>query len=505
MTKSIVAVTACAAGIAHTYMAAESIEKAAKKMGYQVKVETNGAIGAENVLTNEDIENADLVLIAADIKIDPIRFAGKRLYVTKSIPAIEDAEELIKRACNEAEVFAQKGSKVGKIQIGNDKEKVNFFTHIMSGISYMVPMVIAAGLILTIANLYAFQRDDLGRIVNWGFDTKTEIGLLMSHLFQVGQVGFKLMIPLFAGFVANSIADKPAIAPAMIGAYIANDAELLGADAGGGFISAIVVAFIVGYFVKLLKKIKWPKILMPIVPIMIIPFIATLVISLIVFYIIGQPIAAGMDAMYNGLTWLNDTYSSAPIIIGAICGAMIGFDLGGPVNKTALVFGTAIFTDTLAKYGIDGANFVPGTATQAAISVAPLGVWLATRLFKKKFSKDEKIAASAAFGMGMVGVTEGAIPFVAADPVRMITANIAGSAVAGGLVAAAGCKFYGGIGSPLGTFIGYIEQPIPFITWIVCVLAGIVVTASIIGFTRRNVESEITEEMEGVLNEQRSI
>lgn len=495
MTKNIVAVTACAAGIAHTYMAAESLERAGKAKDYNIKVETNGAIGAENVLTHEDIEQADLVIIAADIKIDLIRFTGKPVYVTKSIPAIEDAAGLIEKAFTEAQVFGKKGSKVGKIQIGNDKEKVGFFTHVMSGISYMVPMVIAAGLILTIANLYAFQKDDLGRIVNWGFDTSDSMGLLMSRLFAVGQVGFKLMIPLFAGFVANSIADKPAIAPAMIGAYIANDAELLGAKAGGGFIAAIAVAFIVGYMVKVLKKIKWPRILAPIVPIMIIPFIATLIISLLVFYVIGQPIAAGMDGMYNGLTWLNDNYSSAPIIIGVIVGGMIGFDLGGPVNKTALIFGTAIFTDTLAKNGIQGANFVPQTATQAAISVAPLGVWLATILFKKKFSKDEKVAATAAFGMGMVGVTEGAIPFVAADPVRMIIASVSGSAVAGGLAAATGCKFFGGIGSPLGTFIGYIEQPVPFITWILCVLSGVLVTALIIGFTRKPIMLEIEEEV----------
>ncbi|MGY3745712.1 PTS fructose transporter subunit IIC [Vagococcus salmoninarum] len=487
MTKKIVAVTACAAGIAHTYMAAESLERAGKAKGYEIKVETNGSIGAENVLTDQDIEEADLVIVAADIRVDPMRFNGKRLWVVKSNDAIGDSPGLIEQALAEAKVFGEKGTKVGKVQIGNDKEKVNFFTHIMSGISYMIPMVIAAGLILTIANLYAFQRDDLGRIVEWGFDTATPMGQLMSNLFQVGQVGFKLMIPLFAGFVANSIADKPAIAPAMIGAYIANDAELLGAEAGGGFLAAIAVGFFVGYMVKGLKKIKWPKIVMPIVPIMIIPTIATLVVSLVVFYVIGQPMAAGMDALYKGLTTLNENYTGAPVIIGVICGAMIGFDLGGPINKTALIFGTAVFTDTLTKYGIEGANFVPQTATQAAISVAPLGVWLASIMFKNKFSKDEKVAATAAFGMGMVGVTEGAIPFVASDPVRMIFANVIGSAVAGGLVSATGTKFYGGIGSPLGTFIGYIEQPIPFITWILCVCAGVLTTAMLIGALKRPV------------------
>ncbi|MFT8761712.1 MAG: fructose PTS transporter subunit IIB, partial [Lacticaseibacillus paracasei] len=313
MERKIVAVTACAAGIAHTYMAAESLEQAAKKMGYEIKVETNGAIGAENVLTIKDIEQADVVIVASDIKIDPIRFTGKRLFVTKSQQAIEDSEALINQALEEAQVFGKKGAKVGKVQIGNDKEKVNFFTHIMSCISYMVPMVIAAGLILTIANLYAFQKDDLGRIVKWGFDNKTQMGFLMAKLFYVGQIGFKLMIPLFAGFVANSIADKPAIAPAMIGAYLVNDPEFLNTKAGGGFIGAIVVAFLAGYMVKGLKKIKWPKLLVPIVPIMIIPFIATAVITLIVLYIIGNPIAIGMDAMYKGLTDLNNNYTGAPI------------------------------------------------------------------------------------------------------------------------------------------------------------------------------------------------
>lgn len=494
MAKKIVAVTACAAGIAHTYMAAESIEKAAKAKGYDVKVETDGAIGAENKLTAEDIESADLVIVAADIKIDPIRFTGKRLFVTDSNDAINDGKALIEKAEEQATVFGKKGGKVGKIQIGSNKEKTTFFTHVMSGISYMLPMVIAAGLILTIANLYAFQKDDMGRIVKWGFDTHTQMGMLMSNLFQVGQVGFKLMIPLFAGFVANSIADKPAIAPAMIGAYISNDQELLHAKAGGGFIAALLVAFIVGYFVLLLKKIKWPKILQPIVPIMIIPFIATLFISLVVFYVIGQPIASGMDGLYSWLNWINAHSASAPIILGAVIGAMIGFDLGGPVNKTALIFGTAIFTDTMTKYGIQKANFVPGTAAQAAISVAPLGVWLASVIWKKKFSQDEKTAASAALGMGLVGVTEGAIPFVAADPIRMIIANVTGSAVAGGLVAATGCKFYGGIGSPLGTFIGYIEQPIPFVTWIACTCTGIAVTAVIIGMTRSNAVIEAAKE-----------
>lgn len=499
MNKRIVAVTACAAGIAHTYMAAESLEKAAKKTGYKIKVETQGSIGAENVLTEKDIETADVVIIAADINIDLMRFSGKRILSVKSIDAIKAPEALIKRAYDEAKVFGAKGTKVGKVTLG--KTENNFVKHIMSGISYMTPMVIASGILLAIANIFAFQANELGQIVNWGFDKTTQMGFFMSKLFEVGQIGFKLMIPLFAAFVANSIADKPAIAPAMIGAYLVNDATYLGTQTGGGFLGAILVAFIVGYLVKGLKKIKWPKILQPLLAIMIIPLIATFAIMVIVTYLIGTPIAGLMDSLYSGLTTLNETFAGAPFIIGAIIGGMIGFDFGGPVNKTALIFGTAVYTDTVAKFGIANANFVPQTATQAAISVAPLGIWLASVLFKNKFTKNEKISASSAFGMGMVGVTEGAIPFAASNPVQMITASVAGSALAGGLASITGCKFYGGIGSPLGAVIGYIEQPVPFITWILCIFAGILVTALIIGFWRKPVCEEEEEYIEVEPNE----
>lgn len=488
MSKHIVAITACAAGIAHTYMAAEALEQAGKKRGDSVRVETQGSIGAENVLTQEEIKAADVVIIAADIDIDCSRFAGKRLLKAKSIEAIKDGNALLERALQEAVLYGEKGSKAGNVTLGKTDNQI--IKHIMSGISYMVPMVIAAGLLLAIANVFAFQKDDLGRIVNWGFDTKTAMGYFMQKLFMVGQVGFKLMIPLFAGFVAKSIADKPAIAPAMIGAYIANDPEFLGTKTGGGFLSAILVAFVVGYFVKGMKKIPWPKILQPLTGIMIIPFISTFFIMVVVLFLIGQPIAFAMDALYSGLTSLNNQYAAAPFIIGAIVGGMIGFDFGGPINKTALIFGTAVFTDTMTKYGIQGANFVPGTACQAAISVAPLGIWLASIIFRNKFTRTEKISATSAFGMGMVGVTEGAIPFAAAHPLQMIVASVSGSALAGGLVALTNCKFYGGIGSPLGTFIGYIEQPIPFVTWILCVFAGILVTALIIGFWRKPVVEE---------------
>ncbi|WP_094751373.1 PTS fructose transporter subunit IIC [Psychromonas sp. CD1] len=501
MSYTIVAITACATGIAHTYMAAEAFEIAAEDNAFKIKVETQGSIGAENILTEDDILNADVVIIASDIDIDLTRFVGKKLYQTRPKMAIKDAMALVEIAIKEGVVYADEDSELSYISLGKTSEN-SFIKHIMSGISYMIPMVISAGLLLAIANIYAFQKDDLGHLVTWGFDKSDPIGNLMYHLFLVGKIGFTLMIPLFAGFVANSIASRPAIAPAMIGAYIANDPSFLGTDTGGGFLSAILVAFLVGYFVRYLKMLPWPKILKPLLPIMILPLLATLFITMVVFYLIGGPIASGMGALYEWLTWLTANYSSSTFIIGAIIGAMIGFDFGGPVNKTALIFGTAVFTDTVAKYGIEGANFVPATAAQAAISVAPLGIFLASILFKNKFTETEKVSANSAFGMGIVGVTEGAIPFAAANPIQMITASVIGSALAGGLVGIFNVKFYGGIGSPLGTFVGYIEQPIPFVTWLFCTLSGITVTALIIGFWRKPIvelnklktKQEISEE-----------
>ncbi|KEQ18464.1 PTS fructose transporter subunit IIC [Endozoicomonas numazuensis] len=494
MSKKVLAITGCAAGIAHTFMAAESLENAAKAMGYDVKVETHGTIGVENEFTSKEIQEADVIIIAADIDVSLDRFIDKKVMKTYVKAAIENPEGLIKQAFETAQKHSVKGETVGNVSLG--KTNNSAVKHLMSGISYMIPMCISAGLLLAIANIFAFSADDAGNLVNWGFDVETASGLFFSKLFALGQIGFKLMIPLFAGFTAYSIADRPAIAPAMIGAYIINDPAFLGTEAGAGFLGAIIVAFLAGYIVKYLKQIPWPKIIMPIVPIMVIPLLATFAVFVIVFYGIGHPIASVMTALYEGLNSLSNAYAAAPILIGALIGAMIGFDLGGPVNKIALIFGTAVFTDTVAKYGIQGANFVPGTAAQAAISVAPLGAWLATKLFKNSFSSDQTVMGNNAMAMGMVGITEGAIPFAASKPLVFIPANVIGSAVAGALVTAFGAKFYGGLGSPLGTFVGYIEQPMPFLPWIFSICVGVSVTACMIGFGLKQAQKKALKEAE---------
>lgn len=479
----IVGITSCPTGIAHTYMAAEALIKAAQEQGYSIKIEKQGSMGVEDLLTADEIANAETVVIAVNAHVDLSRFDGKRIFQTTASKAIQDAKAVINQAYANSTLHK---SNI-KIQIGSSGSGDGIVAHIMNGISYMIPMAIGAGLLLAVANIFAFQKNELGQIVNWGFNIDTSLGYFMSKLFRVGQVGFTLMIPVFAGFMANSIAGKPAMAPAMIGAYIANDGSYLGAKSGGGFLAAILVAIIVGYFVRWMSTWAWPKIFKPLLGIMIFPLIATLMIMMVVTYLLGTPIALFMNNMYEGLNHLTQVYAAFPVIIGALLGAMIGFDFGGPVNKTAYIFAGAVTADTIAQYGIQGANLVPNTAVQAAISVAPLGVWLASLLFKNKFTADEKITAGSAFGMGIVGVSEGALPFVAKNPLMMITASSIGSAVSGALTIATGCINYGGIGSPLGTIIGYVVQPVPVVTWVACTSTGILVTACIIGIWRKPV------------------
>lgn len=477
----VIGITSCPTGIAHTYMAAESLTAAAQEMGHSVKIEKQGSMGIEDKLTNEEIKNAEVIVIAVNANVDLTRFDGKKIYQTTASKAIADGKSIISKAYANATLHK---SNI-KIQIGSSGNGDSIVSHIMNGISFMVPMAIGAGLLLAIANIFAFQKNDLGQIVNWGFDMETHLGYFMGKLFNVGQIGFMLMIPIFAGFMANSIGGKPAMAPAMIGAYIANDGAYLGAKAGGGFLAAILVAIIVGYFVRWMSTLSWPKLFKPLLGIMVFPLLATLMIMIVVTYLLGTPVALLMNGMYEGLNYFTETYVAFPIFIGALLGAMIGFDFGGPVNKTAYIFAGAVSADTIAQYGIQNANLIPNTAVQAAISIAPLGVWLASLLFKNKFTEDEKITASSAFGMGIVGVSEGALPFVAKDPVIMIVASSIGSAISSALVIATGCINYGGIGSPLGTIVGYIVQPIPVVTWLFCTFTGIFVTACIIGFWRK--------------------
>ena len=495
MSKKIVGVTACAAGIAHTYMAQAALEKAAEELGYDVKIETQGTIGTENALNDQEIRDADVVIIAADVNVDKARFVNKRLVEVDNNSVIKDGQSIIENALTNAQPFSGKGVKVCvKMEIGTSGNKA--VRYLMSGLTDMIPVTIAAGLLLAIANAFAFQPDpNNADLVVWGF-SEDMMGQFLSKMFDLGKVGFTLMIPIFAAGVARAIGDKPAVAPAFIAAYIINDPTFLGTETGAGFLGAILVGFGVGYFVKLLKKIKYPDIIKPIVPILVIPMVATFVSFVVIHFLIGDPIANGMAVLYDVINDVTVRYEAAPIIYGAVLGGMMGVDMGGPINKTAMLVSSAIFVDTMAQFGPEAVNAIPQAATGAAIAVAPLGAGIATLLFKKYFTTEERALGSSALVMGMVGVTEGAIPFAASNP-KFIIANTLSSALAGATVAGMGIKFFGGVGSPLGAFLGYTTGPnFAWLYWIVLILLASFVNALLYRFIVRNRNVEVAEEIQ---------
>lgn len=505
--RTIVAITACAAGVAHTYMAAESLEKKAIELGYKIHVETQGTIGIENEIPTAMIAEADIVIIASDVKIDTSRFNGKRVYECGVNPAIKNPEGLIDDAYLKATVIGGKGTEKGFVVLGAVK-KQGILNHLMTGISWMLPITISAGLLMAMANLMAFQTEYMDNYGDYGENWVLGTRIYPQFLMNVGGLGFKLMIPFFSAFIAYSIADRPGIAAGLMAGWIINDNSMLDIhvqvspnsviEPGAGFIGAIITGVLSGYFVKGLKGISWPRFLRPIVPIMLIPIISVLVMTSLTKFVIGVPIANLVLSMFDGLSEIQEKFAGTQIVIAIILSAMIAFDLGGPFNKTALVFGTVVFYQTLAEAMSDGrtfwdANFVPGTATQAAIGVPPLGMWLSSLIFKNKYTRNERVMGYAAFGTGMVGITEGAIPFTAADPIRIIFANVCGSIVAGVGVTLTNAKFAAGLGSPLGTFLGYIKQDnFPFwpMAWILPIILGVIVTACIAGLLKRKITGE---------------
>lgn len=482
MGYNIVGITACAAGIAHTYMAAESLIQAGLQRGDTVHIETQGSIGAEDILTPEDIRLADVVIIAADVDVDLSRFQKKKVFKVKTINAMKDGCGVLAQAIQEGKVLENKEH----INMGKEKEASRqgdtLMTHIVSGLSYMGILCIVAGLLFAIASIFANHNDFL-----WTFDTNQTWGLYVKKLYEAAVAAFQLAIPLFAGFMAKSIADKPAVAPAMIGAYMANQPSFIGSHTGGGFFSALCIALIVGYFVKFVKGIAWPTIIAPMMSFLIIPFVTTLLILFLIVFVIGRPMAIGIHAIYQIFMEIQQQNIFAACLVGAILGGMMGYDFGGPINKIAMILALAIFADTINAYGVGKADFLPQTATQAAVSIAPLSIWLSSKLCKSRFTSQEIDFTKKAFYQGIMGVSEGAIPFAESKRYPIVFASVCGSAVAGGLVTLTGCKFYGGIGSVLGTFIGYVEQPIPYLTWILCLCAGILVSTTIL-LVKRNAE-----------------
>lgn len=413
----IVAVTSCPTGIAHTFMAAEGLEQAAKALGYDIRVETQGSVGAGTPLTPEEIERAVLVVIAADKEVERGRFAGKRVFATATKPAITAGEALIRQALAEAAIQA------GAAQSGAvaPEKKAGPYKHLMTGVSFMLPFVVAGGLLIALGfalgGIYAGDR--------------THAGTLAHALFTIGASGaFSLIVPVLAGYIAYSIADRPGIAPGMVGGVLA-------ANLGSGFLGGIAAGFIAGYATDFLNRaIRLPKNLAGLKPVLILPLLGTLITGLLMQYAVGTPVARALQALTG---WLQGMQGTSSVLLGLLLGGMMAIDMGGPINKASYAFATGLITSQI--YG-------PMAAAMAGGMTPPLALALACRLFKNRFTREELEAGNAAAVLGLAFVTEGAIPFAARDPLRVIPALAVGSGLAGAVSMLVGAELkvpHGGV------------------------------------------------------------
>ncbi|MGW2414123.1 fructose-specific PTS transporter subunit EIIC [Streptomyces tubercidicus] len=459
--------TACPTGIAHTYMAAEKLVQAARCLGHEIKVETQGSIGAENHLSDNDVRDADAVIIAADKDVDRSRFVGKRVLAVGVAEGIRHPEQLLERA-RSAPVYGGEeragagngaGAGVGPAPAaggsGGGKERSVTYKALMNGVSYMIPFVVVGGLLIAISlALGGHPQADGGLVIPDGSSWK--------HVNDIGVIGFTLMVPVLSGYIAYAIGDRPALVPGMIGGWIANTGSLYDSKAGAGFIGAIVTGFLAGYLVQWIKKVKVPKFARPIMPIIVIPIVATTVLGVFFIYVIGRPISW----VFTHLTdWLGGMTGSSAILLGALLGLMIAFDMGGPVNKTAFLFGAGLIAT--------GNQTVMGMCA-AAIPVMPLGQGLATLVRRRLYSEQERETGMAALFMGLFGISEGAIPFAAARPAQVIPANMLGGAVAGALAGTTGVTDAVPHGGPIVAVLGAVGGVPAFF---LAVVAGSVVTA----------------------------
>lgn len=459
----IVAVTACPTGIAHTYMAAEAIEKKAKELGYQVKVETRGSAGAKNVLTDDEIAKATGVIVACDTNVPTDRFDGKKVIECQVSDGINKTEELVKRiAAGDAPVFKASGKKEASHSSVGGKESIGhqIYKHLMNGVSHMLPFVVGGGILIAIAFLIDGFSVDLNSLPA---DQRANFGTITqgAALFKgIGGTAFGFMLPILAGFIAMSIADRPGLAVGFVGGSIA-------ANGTSGFLGALVAGFVAGYIVNLLKKIfsKLPESLDGVKPVLLYPLLGIFLVGIIMQFVVEPPIGALNIAINNGLNGLN---GASAVVLGVLLGGMMAIDMGDPVNKAAYVFGTASIA--AGNYNIMAAVMIGGM-------VPPIAIALATIFFKNKFTAEERKAGPTNFIMGLSFITEGAIPFAASDPLHVLPACAVGSAVAGGLSMAFGCTLmapHGGIfvvptiGNPLMYLVALVIG-----SFIACGLLGL--------------------------------
>ncbi len=461
----LLAITSCPNGIAHTYMAAENLQKAADKLGIDMKVETQGSIGVENQFTEEEIRQADGIIIAADKYVDKSRFIGKKLLVAGVQEGIRTPEELIQKMLR-GEAAVYRGSNEADdrpAKAAPGKQQNQFYRHLMSGVSYMIPFIVVGGLLIAIAL-------SIGGVPTPG-GLQIPEDSFWKTIEKLGAASFTFMVPILAGFISFSIADRPGLAPGLIGGYIAANGSFYGSEAGAGFIGGIIAGFLAGYVALWIKKWKVPKPIVPIMPIIIIPVLSSLIVGLAFIYLLGGPIAQVFAWM---TAWLASMQGTSSILLALILGAMISFDMGGPVNKVAFMFGSAMIAE--GNYHVMGPIAV-------AICIPPIGLGLATFMFKRKFHDAERESGKAAFTMGLFGITEGAIPFASQDPLRVIPSIMVGS-MAGSVIAMLGnVGDRVAHGGPIVAVLGAVDNVMMFF---VAVIIGAIVTALMIKLLKKD-------------------
>ena len=463
----ILAVTSCPTGIAHTYMAAEGIEKAAKKAGCFVKVETRGSGGAKNVLTEEEIAEADCIIVAADAEVPMERFHGKRLIECPVSDGIGKADQLVERAMHgDVPIYKSGNPNAGKSQKSSGGGAHKVYTQLMNGVSHMLPFVVGGGILIALAFLIDGLSVDINSLsdeMRANFGTITPVA---AALKGIGDTAFGFMLPVLAGFIAMSIGDRPALAVGFVGGMLASQGK-------SGFLGALLAGFVAGYLILLLRKVfaKLPQSIEKIAPVLLYPLFGILIMGLLMNYVIEPPVGALNTALNTGLTNMS---GSSKILLGIIVAGMMSIDMGGPFNKAAYVFGTASIA--AGNYDIMAAVMIGGM-------VPPCAIALATLLFKKKFTKEERESGPVNFIMGLAFITEGAIPFAASDPIHVLPSCIIGAAVSGALSMAFGCTLMAPHG---GIFVFPVVEHA--LMYLVSLVIGTIVGAVLLGILKKRVE-----------------
>jgi PTS system fructose-specific IIC component len=468
----IIGVTGCPAGIAHTYLAAESLERAAKELGFEVKVETNGSIGVKNSPTAAEIARASAIVVACDKQVDMARFNGKPLIKTGVKAPIKDGKGLIEQALKAPAYVAGKEDKKGEDKSTGGSS--DLYRYLMNGVSHMIPFVVTGGLLIALALAIGGNPTPSGMQI--------PEGSMWNQILNVGVAAFTLMIPILAGYIAYAIGDRPALAPGFIGGWIANNGSFYGADAGTGFIGAIIAGLLVGYLVRWIATRHYHKMVQPLVPILIAPIVGSLFIAAVFIFIIGAPIAdmmTGLNAMLLSMS------GGSLVLLGIVLGGMAGFDMGGPVNKVAFLFSVGMIASGQTQFM---------GAMACAIPAAPLGMSLATVLGRKLgiFDASEIEAGKAAGAMGLVGISEGAIPFAARDPLAVIPANVLGSMTAAVMAFLFGITNSVAHGGPIVALLGAVNKPL---LALLCMICGAIVTG-VVAVALKKLRVKKTNEVE---------